>query len=186
MKATFFAAPKDFRAWLAKNHAKAPELLVGFYKKGSGRPSITWPESVDEALCYGWIDGVRRNIDAESYSIRFTPRRPTSIWSAINIARVAELTKLKRMRKAGLDAFAKRTDRKSGIYAYEQRHLATFDAQQLKLLRGNQRAYAFWNSLPPGYRKLMTFWVTDAKKQETRDKRMQILLTSLEEGRRLR
>ena len=184
-KATFFPTPAAFRAWLATHHAAAEELIVGYYRKDSGRPSITWPESVDEALCYGWIDGVRRRIDEQSYSIRFTPRRAGSIWSAINIARVGELTKLKRMRKAGLAAFAKRTDRKSGIYAYEQRHLAVFPAELEPLLSKHAAAWAFWQTLPPGYRKQMTFRVTDAKKPETRLKRMTQLVAALARGERL-
>ena len=113
---TFFPTPRDFRAWLKANHAQVPELLVGFYTKESGRPSIPGPESVDEALCFGWIDGVRRNRDAESYTIRFTPRRKGSTWSAINIRKVAALTKANRMAQAGLAAFALRTKKKSQIY----------------------------------------------------------------------
>ena len=184
-RATFFATPAAFRAWLAKNHQTADELLVGFHKKGSGRPSITWPESVDEALCVGWIDGIRRRIDDDSYSIRFTPRRATSIWSAINIKRVAELTKLGRMRKAGLDAFALRTDRKSGIYGYEQKHLAVFTPEQQEMLNGNAKARAFWETLPPGYRRSIVFWATDAKKPETRLKRMKLLVAKLAKGERV-
>src|ERR687895_340334 len=121
MKATFFATPADFRAWLERHHETVGELLVGFYKKGSGRPSITWPESVDEALCFGWIDGVRRTIDDESYSIRFTPRRRRSIWSLVNVKRVAELTKLGRMQPAGLRAFEARDPRRTGVYSFEQK-----------------------------------------------------------------
>lgn len=184
-KPRFFATPALFRAWLEKNHAKVDELLVGYYKKDSGKPSITWPESVDEALCYGWIDGVRRSLGAEAYTIRFTPRRRNSIWSAVNIKRVAELTSLKRMRKAGLDAFARRTDRKSGIYAYEQKHLAVFTPEQQKLLDGSAKARAFWDTLPPGYRRTIVFWATDAKKPETRLKRMQQLVAKLAKGVRV-
>src|SRR5215204_1163297 len=118
VKPVFFARPAEFRRWLERHHASESELLVGFYKKGSGRPSITWPEAVDEALCFGWIDSVRRGIDDVSYSNRFTPRKPRSTWSAVNIERVKELTQLGRMRPAGLKAFAERTEEKSGIYAY--------------------------------------------------------------------
>jgi uncharacterized protein YdeI (YjbR/CyaY-like superfamily) len=121
VKPTFFRTAADFRKWLEKNHDKADELLVGFYKKGSGKRSITWPESVDEALCFGWIDGIRRTIDDEKYSIRFTPRRPRSIWSNVNTKRVAELTKQGRMHQAGLRAFAARDPKRSGIYSFEQR-----------------------------------------------------------------
>src|SRR5258708_38769425 len=119
MSPTFFETPAAFRQWLEKHHERAIELLVGLYKKGSGRPSITWPESVDQALCFGWIDGVRRRIDDVSYSIRFTPRKPARTWSAINISRVAELTKRDLIRPAGLQAFARRSEEKSRIYAYE-------------------------------------------------------------------
>ena len=128
-KTTFFATPAEFRAWLEKHHSSAPELWVGFYKKGSGRPSINWPEAVDEALCVGWIDGIRKSIDDESYRIRFTPRKPRSTWSAVNLARVEALTREGRMRPAGLKAFEKRTEAKTGIYAYEQRKAAELGAR---------------------------------------------------------
>src|SRR6516225_1223408 len=124
LKPTYFATPAAFQAWLRVHHAEQAELLVGFYKRGSGRPSITWPESVDEALCFGWIDGVRRSIDAEAYSIRFTPRRPTSIWSAINVARVAELQRQGRMHPAGERAFAARTPERTGVYSFERHQAA--------------------------------------------------------------
>jgi len=142
MQPHFFKTPADFRKWLAKNHASATELLVGFYKKDSGKPSLTWPESVDEALCFGWIDGVRRRIDDVSYSIRFTPRKKTSTWSAINIARVAELTKLGRMQPAGLLAFGQRREEKSAIYAYENevRSLPPDDEKKLRHLRVRERS----------------------------------------------
>src|SRR5215210_1393944 len=120
MEPTFFKTPADFREWLERNHASERELLVGYYKKGTGKPSLTWPESVDEALCFGWIDGIRRTIDDESYSIRFTPRRARSTWSTVNVNRVAELTKLGRMQPAGLRAFEARDPKRSGIYTYEQ------------------------------------------------------------------
>src|SRR5687767_7694707 len=142
MKATFFATPADFRRWLEKNHDTQRELLVGFYKKGTGKPSITWPESVDEALCFGWIDGVRRSYGADAYTIRFTPRKPTSIWSAINVAKVAELTKLGKMREAGLRAFAARTAAKTGVYSFERSQAAKLTPKQEKLLRANRKAAA--------------------------------------------
>src|SRR3954451_10588727 len=137
----FFATPAEFRAWLAEHHETETELLVGFHKKGSGRPSITWPESVDEALCFGWIDGVRRRIDDEAYSIRFTPRKAHSMWSAINIKRVAELIEDGLMRPAGLAAFERRSEERSGIYSYEQRKAARFDADQEREFRANEAAW---------------------------------------------
>src|SRR5438105_9746878 len=132
MKLRFFRTPAQWRSWLERHHASKDELWVGFYKKGSGRPSITWPQSVDEALCFGWIDGIRKSVDADSYMIRFTPRRPGSTWSAVNIRRVAELAKLGLMGEAGRTAFGRRTAAKSGIYAYENRTLSRFTAAQLR------------------------------------------------------
>ena len=140
MKPLFFPTPADFRAWLEANHATATELLVGFYKKGSGRPSITWPESVDEALCFGWIDGVRRSHGDDAYTIRFTPRRPTSIWSAINVAKVKALTKAKRMRPAGLRAYAARTPERTGVYSFERLSAAKLSRDQQARLRGSREA----------------------------------------------
>ena len=185
MSPTFFATPADFRAWLEQHHEKESELLVGFYKKDSGRPSITWPESVDEALCVGWIDGVRRRIDDVSYSIRFTPRRRGSIWSAVNIRRAEELTKLGRMRPAGLAAFAARDEAKSRVYAFENapRELPPADE---KKFRANRKAWKFFNEQPPGYRRLAIFWVTGAKREETRARRLAQLIEDSANGRRLR
>ncbi len=140
MEPTFFATPEDFRAWLDAHHDTETELLVGFHKKGSGRPSITWPESVDQALCFGWIDGVRRRIDDDSYSIRFTPRKQRSNWSAINVARVGELTELGRMHPAGLAAFERRSDDRTAIYAYEQRKAAKLDAEQERRFQRQPRS----------------------------------------------
>jgi uncharacterized protein YdeI (YjbR/CyaY-like superfamily) len=185
MKPTFFATPSKFRAWLEMHHETAAELLVGFYKKGSGKPSITWPESVDQALCFGWIDGVRKGIDDESYSIRFTPRKPTSTWSAINIKRVGELTELGLMRPAGLKAFEQRKGEKSGIYAYEQGE-AVLDQAAEQEFRANQKAWAFFQSQPPGYRKTATWWVISAKKEETRHRRLARLIDDSAHGRTIR
>jgi uncharacterized protein YdeI (YjbR/CyaY-like superfamily) len=184
-KPTFFAEPAQFRAWLAKHHATAPELMVGFYKRDSGKPSITWPESVDQALCFGWIDGVRRRLDKVSYTIRFTPRRGGSNWSAINIGRVETLQADGLMHPAGLTAFAKRSEEKSRIYAYEQRHTARLDPEHQKKLEGNRKAWAFFQVQPPGYQRLMAFWVVSAKKEETRLKRLQRLIDESARGRRL-
>jgi uncharacterized protein YdeI (YjbR/CyaY-like superfamily) len=178
----FFANPAEFRAWLEAHHEDARELWVGFYKKDSGRPSITWPESVDEALCVGWIDGIRKTIDATSYKIRFTPRKSTSTWSAVNIARVAELTREKRMRPAGLAAFEQRKEAKSAIYAYEQRQNAAFDPAEEQQFRANAKAWRFFETQPPGYRTTATWWVISAKRPETRQKRLATLIADSAAG----
>jgi len=172
----FFASPNEWRAWLAENHARNQELWVGFYKRGSGRPSITWPEGVDGALCFGWIDGVRKSIDAVSYKIRFTHRKPRSIWSAINIKRARELSKAGLMHAAGLAAFEKRDGDRSAIYAYEQRQTATLPREFEKQFRANKRAWAFFQSQPPWYRRTSTYWVISAKKEDTRLKRLATLI----------
>jgi uncharacterized protein YdeI (YjbR/CyaY-like superfamily) len=184
-EALFFATPEDFRKWLKAHHENARELWVGFSKKGSGWPSITWPESVDEALCVGWIDGLRKTIDVESYKIRFTPRKATSNWSAVNIGRIQELTRLGRMRPAGLKAFALRKEEKSGIYAYENRKSAVLGAAIEKRFRSCPKAWAFFQAQPPGYRQLATWWIISAKKEETRKQRIEKLIAQSEAGRRL-
>ena len=186
MEPVFFASPEDFRAWLEQHHASASELLVGFYKKDSGRPSITWPESVDEALCFGWIDGVRRRIDDTSYSIRFTPRRPRSTWSAVNIKRVGELTEQGRMRPAGLAAFAQRAEENSAIYAYEQRGAAQLDPAEDQLFRDSGPAWEFFQAQPASYRKTAIWWVISAKQAATRQKRLATLIDDSAAGRTIR
>jgi uncharacterized protein YdeI (YjbR/CyaY-like superfamily) len=158
MRPTFFATQSEFRAWLEENHDTSRELWVGFYKKSSGKPSITWPESVDEALCFGWIDGVRRSIDDERYTNRFTPRKPRSTWSAVNIKRAKELVELGRMRPAGLEAFEARTDDRSAIYSYEQRHKATLDDDFERQFRANEQAWESFLARPPSYRKAAVYW----------------------------
>jgi uncharacterized protein YdeI (YjbR/CyaY-like superfamily) len=182
MKTLFFTTPVEFRAWLEKNHATELELSLGFYKRDSGKPSITWPESVDAALCYGWIDGVRNSIDAVSYRIRFTPRKPTSTWSAINVKRVAELTKLGLMRPAGNKAFAARKRDKTGIYAYEQRKNAKLSRAYEKQFRANQKAWAFFQSQPAWYQRTATYRVISAKQEATRQKRLAELIKDSEAG----
>ena len=182
----FFASPAEFRKWLHANHAKAQELWVGFYKKGSGRASITWPESVDEALCVGWIDGIRKTLDAQSYVIRFTPRKPQSTWSAVNIARVSELQREGRMLPAGRAAFARRTDDKSAIYSYEQRKTATLDEAAERQFRANTKAWEFFNAQPPWYRRTAIYKVISAKREETRMKRLAALIADSAAGRRIR
>lgn len=184
MKPAFFPTPAAFRTWLETNHASATELLVGFYKRDSGKPSITWPESVDQALCFGWIDGVRRRIDDVSYSIRFTPRKPTSNWSAINIARVAELTKLGLMRPAGQRAFEQRREDKSAIYAYENA-VRSLDPSDEKMFRANRKAWQFFNAQAPWYRRVCIYWVTSAKKEETRARRLATLINDSANGEKI-
>lgn len=185
MKPRFFRTAAEFRAWLEKNHNSAKQLLVGYYKKGSGQPSITWPESVDEALCFGWIDGVRRSLGDEAYTIRFTPRRAGSIWSAVNIGRVAELTKLKQMRPAGLTAFARRIERKSRVYTYEQKNEAVLGKALATKFKANEKAWQFFQLQAPYYRKLMTVWLNRAKGEDTRQRRLDKLIAACESGRRL-
>ena len=184
MKPRFFKTPANFRGWLEKNHDKAKELLVGFYKKDSGRPSITWPESVDQALCFGWIDGVRKRIDDESYSIRFTPRRRGSIWSAVNIKRAKELEELGQMTPAGSHAFAQRDEKKSAIYAYENRPRELAPEYE-KRFRANKKAWAFFSEQAPSYRRVITYWVMEAKKEETRERRLAALIDYSAQGRRV-
>lgn len=184
MKPKFFRTPSEFRKWLKINHATARELWVGFYKKNSGKQSITWPESVDEALCFGWIDGIRKRVDEISYQIRFTPRRRGSIWSAINIKRARELTKQKRMRPAGLKAFAARVENKSGIYSYEQRR-AELEEPYAGRLKKNKSACDFFQAQPPSYRKMMSWYIMSAKTEETRSKRLETLMKASAKGKRL-
>jgi uncharacterized protein YdeI (YjbR/CyaY-like superfamily) len=183
MTPTFFATPAEFRAWFEEEHERAQEVWVGFYKKGSGKPSVTWPEAVDEALCFGWIDGQRRGLDAASYVIRFTPRKPRSTWSAVNIKRVEELTAQGRMRPAGLAAFAKRVEDRSRIYAYEQDGGPRLDAAAEELFRANRAAWGFFQARPAWYRRTATWWVISAKRDETKQKRLATLITDSEQGR---
>ena len=181
---TYFKTATDFRKWLSKHHARQTELWVGFYKKDSGKLSITWPESVDEALCYGWIDGIRKSVDEVSYKIRFTPRRARSIWSAVNIKRVAELTREGRMQASGEKAFAARSENKSGIYAYEQRQ-PELPELYAKELQKNKAAAKFFESQPPSYRKVAMWWIVSAKQEETRIKRLQKLIEASAQSRRV-
>jgi len=180
----FFRTPADMRTWFRANHAKADELWVGYYKKDSGKASVTWPESVDEALCVGWIDGIRKRLDERSYVIRFTPRRPGSIWSAVNIKRVAVLTQQNRMRRAGLKAFAARKENKSGIYAYEQRR-PQLEEPYAGLMKKHAAACDFFEQQSPYYRKQMSWYVMSAKKEETRMMRLQRLIDACAESKRL-
>jgi uncharacterized protein YdeI (YjbR/CyaY-like superfamily) len=179
----YFATPDDLRAWFERHHASERELVVGFYKKGSGVPSITWPEAVDEALCVGWIDGVRQGVDDQRYSNRFTPRTKRSTWSAVNIKRAKELIELGRMRPAGIDAFERRTDDRSAIYSYEQRRNATLEPAHERRFRRNRAAWTFFQAQPPGYRRTAIHWVVSAKKAETRERRLATLIEDSERER---
>ena len=184
MSIKFFKTPGDLRKWFEKNHSTAKEQWIGFYKRDSGRPSITWPESVDQALCFGWIDGIRKSIDETSYKIRFTPRRSGSIWSSVNIKRVEELTKSGLMTPPGLKAFEARKEYKSGIYAYEQRSAELPPAYE-KLLKKNKAAWGFFQAQPAWYRKQAFWFVVSAKKEETRLKRLEQLIEKFEQRSRL-
>jgi uncharacterized protein YdeI (YjbR/CyaY-like superfamily) len=183
MKPRFFATPERFREWLETNHATQRELLVGFYKVGSGKPSINWPESVDEALCFGWIDGVRRSLGAEAYTIRFTPRRATSIWSKINVARVAELERLGKMTAAGRRAFAARTAHRTGVYSAERQQEAQLTRAEMAFLRNSAKAHAFFEAQPPWYRRAVKHWIVSAKRSETRARRLTQLISDSAAGR---
>ncbi len=186
MDPTFFTDPDALRAWFEVHHATTPEILIGFHRKGSGRPSITWPEAVDEALCVGWIDGVRRSIDSDSYSIRFTPRRPRSTWSAVNVKRVGELVAAGRMKPEGLRAFEERAPERTGIYAYERRHDARLERGEERQFRDSPAAWMWFEGQPRSYRATAIHWVVSAKKDETRRRRLTTLIEDSAEGRRIR
>jgi uncharacterized protein YdeI (YjbR/CyaY-like superfamily) len=184
MKSVFFPSPADFRRWLEEHHDEADELWVGFYKKATGKPSITWPASVDQALCFGWIDGLRKSIDAESYKIRFTPRRARSHWSAVNIGRVAELTEMGLMQPPGIEAF-KRLDEKNSERAFYEQKKVELDPAFKAEFRKNESAWAFFQAQAPSYRKLATWWVMSAKQEATRLRRLSILMKSSEAGEKI-
>lgn len=181
MDVTFFKTPAGFRKWLAKHHATEKELWVGFYKKDSGKPSITWPESVDEALCFGWIDGVRKSVDESSYKIRFTPRKRVSIWSAVNLKRVQELIESGRMQPAGLQAYENRKEDNERRYSYEQQGAKLPEEYEQKL-RAHPQAWSFFQAQTPGYRKTVGWWVMSAKREETRLRRLDQLIADSERG----
>ncbi len=184
-KPVYFESALALRRWFARNAATASELVVGYMKRGTGIPSITWPESVDEALCVGWIDGVRHRIDDERYRIRFTPRRKGSNWSKINVRRVAELKKAGRMKSAGLKAFAERNKARTGLGSYEQRTRAKLSPQDIKTIKRHAAAWKYYAALPPGYLQLVNWWITSARKPETRARRLNTLIHACAEGRRL-
>lgn len=184
-KPTFFPTQSAFRKWMEKNHKKEKELLVGFYKTKSGKQSITWSESVEEAICFGWIDGVRKSIDAQSYCIRFTPRKPTSIWSAINIKKVEELTQKGLMYPAGLEAYSKRKEHRSGIYSYEK-DAAVLSNEFLIKFKTNKKAWNFFKSMAPSYQRTAIHCVMDTKQETTKMKRLEELIRDSEVGKRIK
>jgi uncharacterized protein YdeI (YjbR/CyaY-like superfamily) len=184
MKIVHFSAQREFRKWLAENHAAASELLVGFYKKSSGKKGATYAQALDEALCYGWIDGVRRSIDADSYMIRFTPRKAKSIWSLVNVGHVQRLRKAGKMADSGLKAFAAREQHRTGIYSFEQKR-AGLAAKYKKLFRANQRAWQFFAMQAPWYQRTAGYWVSSAKQEDTRMGRLAKLVEVSANGRRL-
>ena len=176
--AIFFDGPGAFREWLEANHESRAEVIVGYYKKATGRQTMTWSQAVDQALCFGWIDGVLRRIDDERHMQRFTPRRPGSNWSKINIAKVAKLEHEGLMRPAGRRAFEARSEAKSGIYAFERERPAQLPDAYERRLRANQAAWSYWRAAPPSYRRTATHWVVSAKKEETRERRLEQLIES--------
>lgn len=183
MAPAFFATPEEFRDWLAQHHASADALVVGFWKKGSGKPSIDWPQARDQALCFGWIDGVRKSTGPESYTIRFTPRRPGSAWSKVNLERYAALEAERAITPAGKAAFeAGSAARSHYSYEAEARELT---AEEIALFRANEAAWTDWERRPPGYRKVALHWVTSAKKPETRARRLAVLIEDSAHGRKI-
>lgn len=177
----FFPTTKHFRAWLEKHHATERELTVGFYRKGCGKPSITWPESVEEALCFGWIDGIRRKLDDDSYTIRFTPRKPSSIWSKINLATIERLIASGRIAPAGMKIYEARDQAKTNLYSFE-REDAAFTPKQLKRFRQHAKAWKFFEAQVPSYKRPATWWVVSAKQEATREKRLSALIECSAQG----
>jgi uncharacterized protein YdeI (YjbR/CyaY-like superfamily) len=184
MEIRFFKTQADLRKWFEKNHAKLTEQWIGFYKRSSGKPSITWPESVDEALCFGWIDGLRKTIDDEAYKIRFSPRRKTSIWSAVNIKRAKELIELGMMQPEGIAKFEERDEARANRYAYEQKNVA-FDPAFVAKFKKDKKAWKFFESQPPWYRRVATHYVMSAKQEATRLRRLDILIADSTAGQRI-
>lgn len=182
--AIYFRSAEAFGEWLRDHHATASDVLVGYWKTGTGRPTMTWSASVDEALCYGWIDGIRRSVDAERYTIRFTPRRPGSTWSAVNVKKVAALQAAGRMTEAGLAAWEARDEKKTAIYAYE-RATAALSPDEIRGFKARRAAWRWFETQPAGYRRLVTHWVTSARRPETRARRLATLIADAAEGRRI-
>jgi len=185
MKPIFFKTQSELRKWFEKNHLSEPELILGYYKKGTGKETVSWSESVDQALCFGWIDSVRKSIDSESYQIRFTPRKPNSIWSNVNIKKIEELKNKELMQPTGIEAFNKRKENKSGVYAFENEEQQLHEAFE-KQFKANKKAWDFFNQQPLGYKKIALHYVMTAKLEATRNKRFQDLIADSETGLRLK
>jgi uncharacterized protein YdeI (YjbR/CyaY-like superfamily) len=183
MRPIYFTGPDELRAWLEQHHESETELFIGYYKKHTGRPSLVWSEAVDEALCFGWIDGVVKSIDGERHMQRFTPRKPTSTWSAVNIAKVAKLREEGRMRPAGEAAFARRREDRSRSYSYEQREHPELAPEEQAQLEANADAWTYFQSRPPSYRRPALWWVVSAKRPETRARRLATLIEDSGAGR---
>lgn len=187
MKPKFFKKGNAFRSWLEKNHNKKDELYVGYYKKATGKPSITWPDSVDEAICYGWIDGIRQKYNEDSYTIRFTPRKPKSTWSAVNVRKAEALIKEGRMQPAGLAAYQKKQDSNSGIYSFEQeKDNIKLPPEYLRQFKKNKNAWQYFDNEAPHYKRAAIWWVISAKREETRNRRMNTLIEDSENGLRIK
>lgn len=184
MTAIFFPTQQDFRKWLEENHQTNTELIVGFYKVGTKKPSITWSESIDQALCFGWIDGIRKSIDEESYSIRFTPRKATSIWSVVNIKKIEELTKAGLMKEEGLQAFKLRKEDKSGIYSHEKEP-SYLTSEYEKQFKNNKKAWEFFEKQAPSYKKVMIHWIMSAKQEKTQILRLEKTISASESEKRV-
>jgi uncharacterized protein YdeI (YjbR/CyaY-like superfamily) len=176
MEPIFFASAAKFRAWLQRNHAQHTEVIVGFHKKGTGQPTLTWSESVDEALCFGWIDGVRHSAGPDAYTIRFTPRKPSSNWSTVNVAKVRRLTELGKMQRAGIAAYERRTPQRTGVYSFEG-PAVELDHEQEAEFRRYPDAWAWYQAQPPSYRRTAAHWVVSAKQQQTRERRLHTLIS---------
>ena len=185
METQFFPTPAAFRAWLAENHATATEVGVVLHRKASGKPTMTWSDAVDQALCFGWIDGIARRLDETSRVQRFTPRKPKSNWSAVNIRKVEELTAQGLMTPAGLAAFARREEARSRVYSYENRHLAALDPERKATFQAHAGAWEFFGKQPPSYRQTSIYWVMNAQRDETRSRRLARLIDVSANGRRL-
>ncbi len=185
MQPKFFKTQKDLRSWFEKNHNTLDEIWIGYYKIATGKQSITWSESVDEAICFGWIDGIRKSINDISYMIRFTPRKPNSNWSAVNIEKVKRLTKLELMKPEGIEAYKRRQEHKSKIYSYEQKVVQLEKSYKVKF-KENKKAWQFFNEkLAPSYRKTSIRWVMSARQEKTRIKRLEILIASSAKGEKI-
>jgi uncharacterized protein YdeI (YjbR/CyaY-like superfamily) len=183
---TYFQTADSFRAWLAEHHDSADALWVGYWKKATGRPSVTWEETVDEALCYGWIDGLRKRVDEHTYTIRFTPRRATSVWSRRNIGRMEALSNQGRLAPSGAEAFARRRGKESGVYSFEQERTPELSSEFVATLRANPAAWEDWQSRPAGYRWRVSHWVMSAKRAETRERRLSGLISDSAAGRKVK